>query len=256
MTATTIKYGLTDEIAVPANINLGITCPNADNLINFLGNPRDKYSQACENVSNKTLSALIETSDVGPFTVTGLRPAVQSLRIIMNEIRSSQPAVYNKLGTAGMLCCRLQRGSNKISSHSWGTAIDLKLDGKIDVRGNMKVHYGLSLIAPIFNRYGWYWGAAFRTEDAMHFEVGKQKLEEWKKSGLLGVVKVTALKRGDTGPAVRALQEKLNHYGARLKVDGGFGENTEKAVRQFQAAHALKSDGIVGEKTRKALTLL
>ena len=78
------------------------------------------------------------------------------------------------LGTAGMLCCRLVRGSaTAISNHSWGTAIDLTLDGVLDVYGDDKVQYGLTLIAPIFNRHGWYWGAAFRTEDGMHFEGSK-----------------------------------------------------------------------------------
>lgn len=89
----------------------------------------------------------------------------------------------------------------------------------------------------------------------MHFEVGKAKLEQWEKSGLLGTDKKTVLKRGDKGKEVRLLQEKLIQHGARLKADGDFGENTEKAVRQFQATHALKSDGIVGEKTLKALGL-
>lgn len=97
--------------------------------------------------------------------MTGLRPAMESLKAVMNEVRQSQPEAYNKLGTAGMLCCRQQRGSNRISSHSWGTAIDLKLDGKLDVRGNKKAHHGLTLIALIFHRHGWFWGAAFRTED-------------------------------------------------------------------------------------------
>ena len=255
MSATTSKLGLTDEITVPKNVNIGINCPNADYLTSLLGKPRDVYSQVCQSVSNKTLSALIQTSNVGPFSVTGLRPVVESLRTIISEIKISQSAVYDKLSTAGMLCCRLQRGSSKISSHSWGTAIDLKLDGKLDVRGNMKVHYGLSLIAPIFNRHGWFWGAAFRTEDAMHFEVGKAKLEQWKNSGLLGAEKKTVLKRGDTGKTVSLLQEKLNQHGARLRADGDFGENTEKAVQQFQITHGLRPDGIVGENTRKALAL-
>lgn len=55
-----------------------------------------------------------------------------------------------------------------ISNHSWGTAIDLTLDGVLDTYGDDKVHYGLTL-ASIFNRHGWFCGAAFRTEDAMHF---------------------------------------------------------------------------------------
>lgn len=176
MNATNL--GLTDEVPVPSNINQGLTCPTPDFLTSLLGKPREQMSQTCQPVTNKTLATLIQTTNVGPFTVTGLRPAVSDLKQIMDKIKLDQPDVYAKLGTAGMLCCRLQRNSaTRISSHSWGTAIDLKLDGKLDVRGNNKVHYGLTLICPIFNRHGWFWGATFRTEDAMHFEVSKGKLQ-------------------------------------------------------------------------------
>lgn len=177
----------------------------------------------------------------------------------MDKIKLDQLDVYAKWGTAGMLCCRLQRNSaTRISSHSWGTAIDLKLDGKLDVRGNNKVHYGLTLICPIFNRHGWFWGATFRTEDAMHFEVSKGKLQQWQTVGLLGAAGAgagtgTVLKRGDKGPAVRLLQEKLNQQGAHLRPDGDFGSRTEQEVRNFQLKRGLKPDGVVGPKTRKAL---
>jgi D-alanyl-D-alanine dipeptidase len=51
----------------------------------------------------------------------------------MADIAKEQPAVYAGLGSAGMLCCRLVRGSTTaISNHSWGTAIDLTLNGVLD----------------------------------------------------------------------------------------------------------------------------
>ena len=37
------------------------------------------------------------------------------------------------------------------------------------------------------------------------------------------------------------------------KVDGKDGPNTQKAVREFQAAASIKIDGIVGPDTRQAL---
>lgn len=260
---------LTDEVSVPSNINQGLICPTPDFLTSLMGKPREQMSQTCQPVTNRTLATLIQKSNVGPFIVTGLRPAVNDLKQIMDKIKLDQPDVYAKLGTAGMLCCRLQRNSTtRISSHSWGTAIDLKLDGKLDVRGNSKVHYGLTLISPIFNSHGWFWGATFRTEDAMHFEVSKGKLQEWKTAGLLvavgagagslgavgaGAEMETVLKRGDKGPDVRLLQEKLNQQGAHLILDGDFGSRTDQEVRNFQAKHGLKADGLVGPQTRKAL---
>lgn len=60
------------------------------------------------------------------------------------------------------------------------------------------------------------------------------------------------LSRGDAGPQVRCLQERLNEVtmgGEELRVDGGFGEETDDAVRQLQEAHDLRVDGIVGPAT-------
>lgn len=84
-----------------------------------------------------------------------------------------------------MVCCRRQRRSSKISSHSWGIAVDLKIAGALDQVDNGTVQYGLTLIAPFFNCHGWVWGAAFRKEDAMHFKVSKEKLLQWEAQGHL-----------------------------------------------------------------------
>lgn len=131
-------------------------------------------------VTNARLKRNITSASVGPFRVTGLGPAVKSLGEVMTEIQRMRPEVYKALGTAGMLCCRYVRGStSSISNHSWGTAVDLTINGVLDRRGDGKVQYGLTLIAPIFNRFGWYWGATFKTEDGMHFEASQQLVKQW-----------------------------------------------------------------------------
>lgn len=55
---------------------------------------------------------------------------------------------------------------------------------------------------------------------------------------------------------VKRLQENLNRYNFRLKVDGIFGKSTEDAVKDYQGRSedpSFKSDGIVGPKTWAAL---
>lgn len=58
------------------------------------------------------------------------------------------------------------------------------------------------------------------------------------------------VRRGDSGPLVRAIQSKLG-----VNVDGVFGPLTESAVMTFQRSHGLVVDGVVGAKTTYALAL-
>jgi hypothetical protein len=144
------------------------------------GAPRATYNQNCQAVTNATLSRRIVTRSVGPFRVTGLDSAVTSLTTIMTSIANDQRLVYRVLGTAGMLCARNVRGSTtSISNHSWGTAIDLTIDGHLDPRGDNTIQFGLHLISTNFNNNGWFWGAGFGTEDAHHFEPGSALVQTW-----------------------------------------------------------------------------
>jgi len=57
------------------------------------------------------------------------------------------------------------------------------------------------------------------------------------------------------GEDVATLQERLNTLGfAAGRVDGRFGESTERAVRSFQRAYGLPADGSVGPDTLRAFT--
>jgi hypothetical protein len=57
-----------------------------------------------------------------------------------------------------------------------------------------------------------------------------------------------ALRRGDKGPDVAALQRALG-----ITPDGDFGPRTDSAVRLFQADQGLMVDGVAGIMTRRAL---
>lgn len=53
--------------------------------------------------------------------------------------------------------------------------------------------------------------------------------------------------------SIKALQSKLNEYGAGIIVDGIVGANTKNAIIRFQLANGLSADGIVGTYTMAAL---
>jgi peptidoglycan hydrolase-like protein with peptidoglycan-binding domain len=57
------------------------------------------------------------------------------------------------------------------------------------------------------------------------------------------------LQQGSTGMEVKFVQVTLNQSGFKTEVDGLFGAQTDKQVRQFQSKHGLAADGIVGVKT-------
>lgn len=248
---------MTDLLPIPrSKINQGIISAGNRFMLASLGNPRSSYSADCQPVTNSELKARFVTANVGPFRVTGLDDAVESLRAILARAKEVQPEAYASLGTAGMGCPRLVRGSKtSISNHSWGTAVDLTVDGQLIPLGKQAVQRGLLLIAPFFNDAGWFWGAGFSRADSMHFEAGRALITKWAGKVSTRVAgAVGDLDMGDRGTDVAALQKALNAAnGEKLDVDGVFGAATRAAVIAFQAAHNLRADGIAGKDT---LTML
>ncbi|TXI18098.1 MAG: peptidoglycan-binding protein [Nitrosomonas sp.] len=92
----------------------------------------------------------------------------------------------------------------------------------------------------------------------MHFEAGDERIRAFHKAGFFGTAVVApeaALSIGDRGPEVRHLQERLNAFGAEMKVDGIYGPATHAAVIAFQAQKGLIPDGVIGPRTAAALGL-
>ncbi|MEI4487129.1 M15 family metallopeptidase [Frigidibacter sp. MR17.14] len=126
------------------------------------------------------LAARMGTEDVGPFTVTLQAPALASLRAIFGEIRATDPDLYAAIGSADGLCVRYIRGTTtQLSNHSFGTSIDLTIDGQVGPWGDGRTLTGLAELAPYFTRHGWYWGAGFNRTEPGHFEAGRVLVESW-----------------------------------------------------------------------------
>ncbi|GAA3694052.1 hypothetical protein GCM10022268_01130 [Sphingomonas cynarae] len=155
----------TGHTSLPSpDVNRGLTSPTSAQLTALLGDP------TATRVTSNTA-----TESVGPFRVTGLKPAMASLRAVLGQVQSELPDLYGLLGSLGMRVVRKTRGRSTYSTHSWGIALDLQVALQTPPLGTTYSLRGLDALAPYFNRAGWYWGGGYRNvtrKDPMHFECG------------------------------------------------------------------------------------
>ena len=181
-------------VRIPTDINHRVTKARQKTMMDTFGAP-GALSDDCTPVTNDKVKRLLVTTDVGPFRVQGLKPAVEALTRIFANVKRDLPELFSQLGTAGMLCCRRIRRapgrppSTQFSNHSWGTAIDIKIKGALDPRGDGKTQLGLLMLHPFFNEELFFWGAGFsgETEDSMHFEASDELIRRWTHTGVLDV---------------------------------------------------------------------
>jgi hypothetical protein len=171
-------------IANRRNVNRGLSVASPSFLEGFLGRPRDQLSDTCEPITNPKLKDMLVTEQVGPITVQMLRPAIDSLKSIFEKVQSVDKDLYDRISTAGSLCVRRIRGTTSATStHSFGLAIDLNIDGALDTLADGRTQVGLTILADFFRAEGWIWGAGYTREDSMHFEVSREQLETWRAEG-------------------------------------------------------------------------
>jgi len=179
-------------VRIPSGINNGVTKARQQTMIEIFGQP-GALSDDCTSPTNPSVTNLLVTRSVGPFRVTGIKPAVEALTRIFAKVTQQLPDLSTQLGTAGMSCCRRIRSlpgrppSRQFSNHSWGSAVDIKIRGALDPRGDGRTQLGLALLHPFFNEEKFFWGAGFGGdfEDSMHFEASDELVRQWKRDGLL-----------------------------------------------------------------------
>ena len=178
------RYAQVVLVADRRNVSEELRVGTPTFLEGFLGRPREVLSDNCEPMTNPKLRALLKTEQVGPIRVTMLQPALDSLKRVFAKVEATDPDLYARINTAGALCVRQIRGTRgRTSTHSFGLAVDLNIDGKLDTLGDGRTQLGLTILADFFLEEGWVWGAAFSREDSMHFEVSKQQLLKWREEG-------------------------------------------------------------------------
>jgi hypothetical protein len=143
----------------------------------FYGNPRGPHGE------NPRWRSASETRITPPFqmfyagkpikTITVHKKIADAVSVALNEIwdkcGKSQKTV-EKTGAhdwAGCFNYRVISGSNRLSNHSWGCALDLspKTNG-FNMKGTIS-----RIVVDAFKRQGAFWGGDYKgRKDPMHFE--------------------------------------------------------------------------------------
>ena len=173
-------------IASRREANQDLSAPTPAFLEEIFGKPRQDMSDDCQAPTNPKLVELLSLENVGPIDARLIQPALISLRQVFANVQVYEPELYARIKSAGSLCVRWIRGAtDAASAHAYGLAIDINIDGYLDTLGDGKTQLGLTLLADFFKKEGWIWGAAFGREDSMHFEVSREKLEQWRRLNLI-----------------------------------------------------------------------
>jgi hypothetical protein len=171
---------LSDRVPIPPKdvMNPGLSAAAESTMLTKFGKP-GALTKDCSDPTGEIKKRIKRGVNVGPFKVSGLDYAVESLKQIFSEVKQQQPILFAETKTEGMLCVRhRRRNPTRYSNHSWGTAIDLYFGTDTVPQGTRLAHRGVLLLAPFFNRYGWYWGAEFSGDsvDSMHFELAEETI--------------------------------------------------------------------------------
>lgn len=161
------------------------------------------------------------------------------------------------------------RGSDQISNHASGTAIDLNAPKHpLGAVGTVPASKRAAIAAKAAS-LGLRWGGTYSgRKDEMHAEVivTRERMRQivaalQKKPAPKPPVPAPAarptIRNGSRGAWVSRVQQHLKRnyplYAKHLAVDGIFGPKTEVAVKEFQRRSGLAADGIVGPNTWRAL---
>lgn len=171
---------LSDEVPIPPKdqMNTNLSPARKSTMLTVLGSP-GLLTKDCSEPTGDFTKRLKFNINVGPFKIRGLDFAVESLSQLFKEVQREEPKIFSEVKTASVLCVRQRRNNpSRFSNHSWGASIDLFFGAHVVDQGRPVTHRGNLLLAPYFQKYGWYWGAEFSGDsvDSMHFELAEETI--------------------------------------------------------------------------------
>ena len=134
---------------------------------------RKLYGNTYSEVSKNLVNVLWCPKNVGQtLKFTRLYGAADSLAIVSHEL-DERPDLAKYLKSAGTLNWRVIAGTERLSAHCFGIAIDICVDYSNYWRWSKSLDYENHIpleIVEVFERHGFIWGGRWKHFDTMHFE--------------------------------------------------------------------------------------
>ncbi len=186
-------------------------------------------------------------------------PIDDALVVYLQKIRDHFGAPVNI--SSGYRCQAFNQkaGGSENSNHKKGRAADIWVEGYLK-NPRAVAQYAESIGIPGIGLYegskGQYFVHIDSRDSRSYWESHDNSLVSSFFPAQEATVQVAlpVLKKGSRGEAVKAMQQLLNGHGHKLEVDGSFGTATEAALKAYQAAKGLASDGSCGAITWTNLT--
>jgi putative peptidoglycan binding protein len=198
-------------------------------------------------------------TDVDDYSLSSVRTALATLACMLIDWTEREDGGNYLLKPADCSDCDRHPIAvmNTAFDHSWAVEVDIKL--RHDAVATDNQHDMPTHVARVWNRYGFVWGEDRQGphRDWMHFEFMGAPADaiEFARAALRELAPGT-MRHGSRGPAVAALQRRLNRdRPGLLLVDGIFGIATETAVRDAQLRRRRNLSGVADLDLLAALQL-
>lgn len=172
---------------------------------------------------------------------------------------AEQQKLYNQgRTTPGNIVTNARPGQ---SVHNYGLAIDFFLVSDDGNTALWTVNDKWKRVAAIGKSMGFQWGGDWKSfPDYPHLDMQKglslSQLAAGKRPHIPPLTPKDWLEVGDTGNAVKELQEDLNTIGIKVTVDGIYEEDVKEAVMLFQQRTGLLKDGKYGSASKQKMKVL
>jgi hypothetical protein len=170
---------LSDRVPIPPKdtINTNLSSATEQIMLRKFGKP-GALTESCSPPNGRFVRRVKSEVDVGPFKVSGLDFAVESLRQLFAEVEQQHPPPFKHVKTDGMLCVRHRRSNPARFRTTAGERRSISFSGDRSSRKAPSSPTEPSSARAVLQPARVVLGGEFSGDsvDAMHFELAEETI--------------------------------------------------------------------------------